>query len=49
MGLYQFTRLPYGLAYAPATFQRLIDQVIRPELEPNVYSFLDDIIIVTET
>ena len=33
----------------PATFQRHIDQVLGPELEPYVYAYLDDIIIVAET
>ena len=32
-----------------ATFQRLIDKVVGPELEPFVFSYLDDIIIATET
>ena len=40
--------MPYGLMNAPATFQRLIDQVLGPELEPYVYAYLDDIIIVAE-
>ena len=48
-GLYHFRRMPYGLNNAPATFQRLIDRVIGPELEPFAYAYLDDIIIVTET
>ena len=48
MGLYQFQRMPYGVTNAPATFQRLIDQVLGPELEPYVYAYLDDIIIVAE-
>ena len=49
LGLFQFTRMPYGLSQAGATFQRLIDQVIGPEMEPYAFSYLDDIIIVTET
>lgn len=49
MGLFQFTRMPYGLCNAGATFQRLIDDIIGPELEPYALSYLDDIIIVTET
>lgn len=48
-GLYQFKRLPFGLHNAPATFQRFIDQVLGPELEPYVFVYLDDIIIITQT
>lgn len=48
-GLFQFRRLPMGLANAPATFQRLIDRVLGPELEPHVFAYLDDIIVVTES
>lgn len=39
--------MPYGLHNAPATWQRFIDSVIGPELEPHVFVYLDDIIIVT--
>ena len=48
-GLFEFKRMPFRLTGAPATFQRLIDKVITPEMRPNVFSYLDDIIIVTET
>ncbi|XP_032689013.1 uncharacterized protein LOC116852603 [Odontomachus brunneus] len=48
-GLMQFTVMPFGLHSAPATFQRLIDTVFGPELEPHVFIYLDDIIIVSET
>ena len=48
LGLFQFKRIPYALSNAGATFQRMIDRVIGPELEPYAYSYLDDIIIVTE-
>ena len=45
--LLQFTRMPYGLLYAEASFQRLIDKAIGPDHEP--FAYLGDIIIVTET
>ena len=48
-GLWQFTRMPFRLTNAPMTFQRLIDSLLGPELEPYVFGYLDDIIIDTET
>lgn len=48
-GLFQFTRLPFGIANAPSTFQRLVDTVLGPVLEPYVLVYLDDIIVATPT
>ncbi|XP_076656370.1 uncharacterized protein LOC143361015 [Halictus rubicundus] len=48
-GLFQFKRMPYGLSGAPATFQRLLDRLIGPEMEPHAFAYLDDIIIATST
>src|SRR5436190_161936 len=48
-GLFHFTRMPYGLTGAPATFQRLLDRLIGPEMEPHAFAYLDDIVIVTQT
>lgn len=41
--------MPFGLHNAPATWQRLIDRVLGPELEPYVFSYFDDVIIVSDT
>lgn len=48
-GLFRFCRMPFGLHNSPATWQRLIDKVLGPELEPFVFVYLDDIIVVTST
>ncbi len=43
-GLHQFVTLPLGLFGAPATFQRLMDKVLRPH-SAYAAAYLDDIII----
>ena len=48
-GLFHFKRMPYGLTNAPATFQRLLDRLVGTELYPQVFVYLDDIIVVTQT
>lgn len=46
-GLFHFLRMPFGLHNAPATWQRLVDTILRDDLAPYVLIYLDDIIIVT--
>jgi len=41
--------MPFGLHSAPATFQRLLDTILGPELEPYVFVYLDDIIVISRT
>lgn len=48
-GLFQWRVMPFGLHSAPATFQRALDKVIGPELEPHAFAYLDDIIITSAT
>nr|XP_043896844.1 uncharacterized protein LOC122778812 [Solea senegalensis] len=43
-GLYQFVTLPFGLFGAPATFQRLMDRVLRPH-SAYAAAYLDDVIL----
>ncbi len=43
-GLHQFVTLPFGLFGAPATFQRLMDRILRPH-SAYAAAYLDDIII----
>ncbi|KAL2088270.1 hypothetical protein ACEWY4_015169 [Coilia grayii] len=42
-GLYHYNRLPYGVASAPAIFQKLMDQVLQGM--DGVICYLDDILI----
>ena len=46
-GFYQFKRMSFGLKNAPATFQRLMDNV--KKMVPNVqcFAYLDDLIITS--
>ncbi|XP_068248784.1 uncharacterized protein [Palaemon carinicauda] len=46
-GLFEYVVMPFGLSNAPATFQRLMAEVIRDL--PNVYVYLDDIVIANMT
>ena len=47
-GLFQFTVLPFGLHGAPATFQRLMDQVLRGCYD-YACAYLDDVVIFSAT
>ena len=43
MGLYEFKRMPFGLAGAPSSFQRVMDKILRSF--PFVTIYLDDILV----
>nr|XP_041632108.1 uncharacterized protein LOC121502491 [Drosophila kikkawai] len=45
-GLFQWRVMPFGLHSAPATFQRALDSVIGPDLDPYAFAYLDDIIVI---
>ncbi|XP_055584800.1 uncharacterized protein LOC129737664 [Uranotaenia lowii] len=49
-GMYRFTRCPFGLANSPSRLARTMDLVlVNGELEPFVFVYLDDIVVVSET
>jgi len=44
-GHYHFNRMPFGLKNAPATFQRLMDQVLSGLQRAELFVYLDDIVL----
>jgi transposase InsO family protein len=48
-GLFEHVRMPFGLVNSPMTMARLMDGVLKTDLEPFVFCYLDDIIVATKT
>lgn len=44
-GHYQFNRMPFGLKNVPATFQRLMNQVLLGLQGSEMFVYLDDIVL----
>ena len=49
LGLYQFTVMPFGLANAPSTFERLIEDVMRGYQWEICLVYMDDVIVLSAT
>ncbi|MBW0469406.1 hypothetical protein O181_009121 [Austropuccinia psidii MF-1] len=50
MGIYEYTRMPFGIKHAPAHFQRMMDTIFQDEiLEGWMLVYINDIIIYSET
>lgn len=45
-GHFEFTRMPFGLKNAPATFQRAMNDILADYIGSKCYVYLDDIIII---
>ena len=48
-GTYQFTRMPFGLSNAPATFQRALDVILRSVRWSTAIFYLDDVIVFSSS
>ena len=49
LGLFQYRRMPFGLTNAPATFQRLMNKLFSGKEWESVFTYLDDILVVSAT
>ncbi|MBW0544989.1 hypothetical protein O181_084704 [Austropuccinia psidii MF-1] len=50
MGIYEYTRMPFGIKNAPAHFQRMMDTIFQEEiLEGWILVYIYDIMIYSET
>ncbi|MGL5771315.1 MAG: pol polyprotein, partial [Bacteroidales bacterium] len=48
-GFYEYTRMPFGLCNAPATFQRVMDKILCKRTRCFVLPYLDDVIVFSKT
>jgi hypothetical protein len=49
LGHYEYLVMPFGLTNAPASFQVMINEVLREHLDIFVFAYLDDILIFSKT
>ena len=48
-GLYEYTRMPFGLCNAPATFMRIMDHIFGDQNFQSLLIYLDDILVFGST
>jgi Reverse transcriptase (RNA-dependent DNA polymerase). len=48
-GHYEYNRMSYGLKAAPATFQRMMNTILREALKEPCFVYTDDILITGES
>ena len=49
MGLFEWTRMPFGVVNAPGVFQRLMQEILHGIDDDRISVYIDDILIVSNT
>ncbi|GJX28574.1 reverse transcriptase domain-containing protein [Tanacetum coccineum] len=48
-GVFCYTKMPFGLKTARATYQRLVDSAFKEQIEVNLEAYVDDMVIKSRT
>nr|GFA69583.1 reverse transcriptase domain-containing protein [Tanacetum cinerariifolium] len=48
-GVYCYTKMPFGLKNAGATYQRLMDKAFENQMGPNIEVYVDDLVVKSHT
>lgn len=48
-GHFEYLRMPFGLKNAPATFQRMMDEILRDYLYKFCFVYMDDVVIFSKS
>ncbi|PNF31840.1 hypothetical protein B7P43_G08901 [Cryptotermes secundus] len=48
-GHFEYLRMPFGLKAAPATFQRMMNSILRDSIGDRCFVYVDDVLILGET
>lgn len=48
-GLYEFSRMPFGLCNAPGTFQRLMERILGDQRFQSLLLYLDDVVVFSSS
>nr|GEX29009.1 reverse transcriptase domain-containing protein [Tanacetum cinerariifolium] len=48
-GVYCYTKMPFGLKNAGATYQRLMDKAFESQMERNIEVYVDDLVVKSHT
>src|SRR6266496_3455120 len=49
LGLYEFNIMPFRLKNTPLTFQRLMNKILRENIDEFVIVYIDDLLIYSKT